>query len=48
MPVTYVTVVRFLRRAGRHGAVIGARCGIVTPEHTHDEYAPNAGVREAS
>ena len=48
MPVTYVTVVRFCAvRAGVAPAPLGW-CGIVTPEHTYDEYAPHAGVREAS
>jgi hypothetical protein len=47
MRVTYVTVVRFaLCGPARH------RClGVVWhryPEHTYDEYAPHAGVREAS
>ncbi len=48
MPVTYVTVVRFRAMAGRGGTGALGWCGIVAPEHTYDEYAPHAGVREAS
>ena len=48
MPVTYVTVVRFCAVRADVAPALWGGVASLPPEHTYDEYAPHAGVREAS